>query len=69
MVLEQEGIGCPYILQVCFSLRLILFLIIVNGYWIPIVALTYALMCKDCGTIGNSTRESRIFRVGNMART
>ena len=30
-----------------FVIEVNTFLIIINGYWIPIVVLTFALMCKD----------------------
>ena len=44
--LKKKALDAPSTL-VCLSLRLILFLIIINGYWILVMVLTYALICKD----------------------
>ena len=52
-----------YLLHVSFSLRLILFPIIINGYWILVVVLTYALMCRDKGIVGSSTREIQTYEL------
>ena len=33
------------------------------GYWIPVVAHTYAMICRALGTIGSSQRESPTFEL------
>ena len=48
-------------LKVFMSLKLILFLMATFGYWIPVVAHTYALICRALETAGNSQRESPNF--------
>ena len=50
-------------LQVFMSLKLILFLMETFGYWIPVVAHTYAMICKALGIIGSLKRESPIFEL------
>ena len=48
-------------LHVFMSLKLILFLMETFGYWIPIVAHTYVMICRALGTVGSSQRESPTF--------
>ena len=43
------------------SYKLILFLMATFGYWIPVVAHTYVLICRALETAGSSQRESPTF--------
>ena len=45
------------------SLKLILFLMATFRYWIPVVAHTYAMICRALGIVGSSQRESSTFEL------